>query len=72
MSRLSIVGVITVYQNIKITRHRVFAGLARNAKTSTGWFYGFKLHLLFNSKGDILCLAITLLETLIIVNLYQA
>ncbi len=28
--------------------HKVFAGLAARGKSSLGWFYGFKLHLVFN------------------------
>ncbi|MCU0326278.1 MAG: IS982 family transposase [Spirosomaceae bacterium] len=32
--------------------HKVF-GNARKGKSSTGWFYGFKLHLVINSYGEI-------------------
>src|SRR5512139_1349480 len=32
----------------RISQHKVFAGLAQRGKTSTGWFFGFKLHLLLN------------------------
>lgn len=32
--------------------HRVFSA-ARKGKTSTGWFYGFKLHLVINERGEI-------------------
>ncbi len=32
----------------------MFAGLATRGKTSTGWFFGFKLHLVVNDRGEIL------------------
>jgi hypothetical protein len=28
--------------------------MAKRAKTSTGWFFGFKLHLIINDRGEIL------------------
>jgi hypothetical protein len=34
-------------------QHRVFEGLASVGKTSTGWFYGFKIHLIINDFGDL-------------------
>jgi len=37
----------------------VFAGLAQRGKTSTGWFFGFKLHLIFNDRGELLNLMLT-------------
>jgi hypothetical protein len=48
-----------VCHNLRINRHRTFQGLAERGKTSTGWFYGFKLHMLFNTKGEIVRLHIT-------------
>ncbi|MEX0848963.1 MAG: IS982 family transposase [Candidatus Dependentiae bacterium] len=39
--------------------HKTFKGIAAKGKTSTGWFYGFKLHLVINSKGEILSFFIT-------------
>ena len=33
--------------------------LAAKGKTSTGWFFGFKLHMIFNTLGDIVRLTIT-------------
>ena len=38
----------------RISAHRVFAGVAERSKTSMGWFYGFKLHLVINDKGEVL------------------
>ncbi len=40
-------------------RHRVFENLARIGKTSMGWFFGFKLHLIINEHGDLLAFAFT-------------
>lgn len=38
----------------RISSHKTFRGLAARGKTSMGWFYGFKLHTIINSKGEIL------------------
>ena len=40
-------------------QHRLFAGLAQWGRSSTGWFFGFKLHLVFNNRGQLLNLALT-------------
>ncbi len=49
-----------VCDNHRIARHRVFAGSAGRGKSSMGWFYGFKLHLVVNTQGDILGYCCTL------------
>ena len=36
---------LCVCDNLRIARHKTFAGVAGRSKSSTGWFYGFKLHL---------------------------
>ena len=38
---------LAVCHNRRIGRHKTFAGLAARGKTSMGWFFGFKLHLVF-------------------------
>jgi len=43
----------------RISSHKTFKGVAERGKTSTGWFYGFKLHLTINQFGDIISFAIT-------------
>jgi len=43
----------------RISQHRVFATDARRSKTSTGWFYGFKLHLAVNDRGELLACCLT-------------
>lgn len=50
---------IAVCHNRRIARHRVFDGLAERGKTSMGWFYGFKLHLIVNDRGELIALQIT-------------
>jgi hypothetical protein len=43
----------------RISGHRVFATDAKRGKTSMGWFYGFKLHLAVNDRGDLLACCLT-------------
>lgn len=50
---------LDVCLNQHIHNHKVFAGLAARGKTSTGWFFGFKLHLAVNDRGEILQFCIT-------------
>jgi hypothetical protein len=50
---------LAVCHNRRIHQHRVFDGLAKRAKTSVGWFFGFKLHLMFNDCGDLLTFTLT-------------
>lgn len=50
---------LAVCHNRRIQQHRVFAGLAERSKNSVGWFYGFKLHLVVNDRGDLLDCQIT-------------
>jgi len=50
---------LDVCLNQRIHSHKVFAGLAARGKTSMGWFYGFKLHLVINDRGEILQFCIT-------------
>lgn len=50
---------LQVCHNKRIPRNKVFKNLAKRGKTTTGWFYGFKLHLIINEKGDILSFLLT-------------
>lgn len=50
---------LRVCHNRRIAQHRVFRGLATRGKTSLGWFFGFKLHLLVNDRGEFLQVALT-------------
>ena len=50
---------LDVCLNQRIHYHKVFAGLAARGKTSMGWFFGFKLHLVVNDRGELLQFCIT-------------
>ena len=46
--------VLRVCHNKRIKRNKVFKGMAKVGKSTVGWFFGFKLHLIINDKGEIL------------------
>ena len=48
-----------VCKNQRIHCHKVFKGIAARGKCSMGWFFGFKLHLIINEKGEILSFMFT-------------
>lgn len=50
---------IRVCKNKRIKRNKVFKDLAKTGKSTMGWFYGFKLHIIINDKGEILSFAVT-------------
>lgn len=50
---------LAVCHNLRIQRHRVFKGIAQRGKSSTGWFYGFKLHAVINQRGELLAIKVT-------------
>jgi hypothetical protein len=39
--------------------NKVFDGMATKGKSTLGWFFGFKLHIIINDKGEILSFVIT-------------
>ena len=43
----------------RIHNLKVFKSVAERGFTSIGWFYGFKLHLIINDKGEILSFYLT-------------
>jgi hypothetical protein len=49
---------VSVCHNRRIYSHKVFRTCAAREKTSTGWFYGFKLHLVINGRGELLSLCL--------------
>ena len=51
---------LCVCRNERILIHKTFKGLAERGKCSMGWFFGFKLHLIINDKGEILNFMFTL------------
>ena len=50
---------LKVCDNHRIHNHRVFSEYAAKGKSSMGWFYGFKLHLIINDEGEILSFCLT-------------
>ncbi len=50
---------IPVCKNLRAKRNKVFKGLAAHGKTSTGWFFGLKLHLVFNNRNEIMAVKLT-------------
>lgn len=50
---------LEVCHNKRIYRHKTFEGIAERGKTSMGWFFGFKLHIVINHKGEIVSFCIT-------------
>jgi len=50
---------LAVCHNKRIKRNKVFKHLAKQGCTSMGWFFGFKLHLIINDKGELLAVHLT-------------
>jgi len=50
---------IRVCRNKRIFNHKVFNGIAARGKSTIGYFFGFKLHIVVNDKGEILNFVIT-------------
>ena len=50
---------LKVCHHARIHSHKVFRGLAQRGKSSTGWFFGFKLHLIINDRSELLGVRLT-------------
>ena len=50
---------LPVCRNQRIRRHKTFKGLAERGKTSMGWFFGLKLHLVFNHLHEVVAFRLT-------------
>ena len=50
---------IPVCHNKRITRNKVFRGYAERGKSTMGWYFGFKLHLICNERGELLNFMLT-------------
>jgi hypothetical protein len=50
---------LAVCHNRRIARHKVFEGYATRGKSSMGWFFGCKLHLMVNDEGELLAFRVT-------------
>ena len=45
---------LPVCHNRRIHSNKVFEAEGRRGKSSTGWFFGFKVHLIINQRGEII------------------
>ena len=45
---------LRVCHNRRIHQHKVFKGVAERGYCSLGWFFGFKLHLIINDRGELM------------------
>ena len=50
---------LPVCNNKRISQHKVFKKFAKRGKTSMGWFFGMKLHLIINRYGEIASFCLT-------------
>ena len=50
---------LPVCKNQRIQRHKSLVRIASRGKSSMGWFYGCKLHLVMNQSGEIACTALS-------------
>ena len=50
---------IAVCGNKRIRRNQVFKDVAKLGKSTMGWFFGFKLHLVVNDQGELLAFCVT-------------
>jgi hypothetical protein len=50
---------LKVCENWRISSHKVCQDIARMGKTTLGWFFGFKLHMVVDELGNMLSILIT-------------
>lgn len=50
---------LPVCHNKRTSRHKVFKDMAALGKTTMGWFFGFKLHLIITEKGELVAAGLT-------------
>lgn len=50
---------LSVCRTQRINQHKVFVGLATRGKNSLGWFFGFKLNIVVNDRGELLACQLT-------------
>jgi hypothetical protein len=50
---------LVVCHNRRIHSHKVFQGIAQRGHSSVGYFFGFKLHLAINHKGELVSFCVT-------------
>lgn len=50
---------VRVCHNRRIPHHQTFNPIAQRGKTSVDWFYGFKLHLVIDDRGELVAFRVT-------------
>ncbi len=50
---------IQVCKNKRISRNKVFNNIGKLGKSTMGWFFGFKLHLVINQNGELLSASVS-------------
>jgi hypothetical protein len=50
---------LKVCHNKRIYDHKVFKNIAKRGKSTMGWFFGFKIHIVCNTKGELLSFRLT-------------
>lgn len=50
---------ISVCKNKRIFNHKVFKDIAQRGKSTMGYFFGFKLHIVINDRGEMIDFVIT-------------
>jgi hypothetical protein len=50
---------ISVCKNKRIYNHKVFKDIAQRGKSTMGYFFGFKLHIVINDRGEMIDFVIT-------------
>jgi len=50
---------VSVCKNKRIFNHKVFKDIAQRGKSTMGYFFGFKLHIVINDKGEVIDFVIT-------------
>lgn len=50
---------LIVCHNKRIFNHKVFKDIAKRGKSSTGWFFGFKLHAVINARGQLVVFGVS-------------
>ncbi len=51
--------ILSVCHICRSSRHKVFKGIAKKGKSTTGWFFGMKLHLVINHRSEIITWMLT-------------
>jgi hypothetical protein len=45
---------LKVTGNKRTSKHKVFKGITKMGKTTIGWFYELKLHIIINERGELM------------------